>query len=226
MKRDIKDLTGIRLLVIELHSSGYKEPTVWRCKCDCGNNCYVATGSLCRKRTPAISCGCHRKIDPNRESKRCIRCKLILPVHNFFIDKNSADLHTYYCKPCTKIITSESRDKINRRNRMRRSNEVELRIVGSLRSRVGALLRGKNKSISTLELVGCSSNELKEYLNPMLDENMSWDNYGSYWQLDHIRPCSSFDLTQESEQRKCFHYSNLQPLEKTANIRKGDKWDG
>ena len=49
---------------------------------------------------------------------------------------------------------------------------------------------------------------------------MAWDNYGTgqngkgtqEWQIDHIKPCASFDLSKESEQKKCFHYTNLQPL--------------
>ena len=42
--------------------------------------------------------------------------------------------------------------------------------------------------------------------------------------LDHIRPCASFDLTDEAQQRECFHYTNLQPLWATDNMQKSDKW--
>ena len=51
---------------------------------------------------------------------------------------------------------------------------------------------------------------------------MSWDNYGD-WHVDHIRPCASFDLTNEDEQRICFHYKNLQPLWGPDNLEKGSK---
>ena len=53
-------------------------------------------------------------------------------------------------------------------------------------------------------------------------EGMLWDNYG-LWHIDHIRPCSKFDLSKPKEQRKCFHYSNLQPLWAIDNIRKGSR---
>ena len=43
------------------------------------------------------------------------------------------------------------------------------------------------------------------------------------WQLDHIRPVSSFDLTDPAQQRACFHFSNFQPLWMPDNIRKGAK---
>lgn len=52
---------------------------------------------------------------------------------------------------------------------------------------------------------------------------MSWENYGK-WHIDHIKPCSKFDLTVKEEQYKCFHYSNLQPLWGPENSAKGNRW--
>ena len=40
---------------------------------------------------------------------------------------------------------------------------------------------------------------------------MTWDNVGN-WEIDHIVPYASFDLTKKEEQEKCFHWTNLQPL--------------
>ena len=47
---------------------------------------------------------------------------------------------------------------------------------------------------------------------------MNWSNHGTIWEIDHIIPCDSFDLTKLEEQEKCFHFSNLQPLFKTTEI--------
>ena len=47
---------------------------------------------------------------------------------------------------------------------------------------------------------------------------MTWENHGIIWEIDHIKPCVSFDLSLEEEQKKCFHYINLQPLFKTTKI--------
>ena len=41
---------------------------------------------------------------------------------------------------------------------------------------------------------------------------MTWDNWGTVWQLDHIKPLGLFDLTQRSEVLIALHYKNLQPL--------------
>jgi len=52
---------------------------------------------------------------------------------------------------------------------------------------------------------------------------MSWNNHGSYWHIDHIKPCSKFDLSNPEEQQKCFHYTNMQPLPAIDNLIKGNR---
>jgi hypothetical protein len=51
---------------------------------------------------------------------------------------------------------------------------------------------------------------------------MTWKNHG-LWDVDHIKACTNFDLTDSEQQRACFNWSNLQPLEHIANIKKGAK---
>ena len=70
-------------------------------------------------------------------------------------------------------------------------------------------------------LIGCEIDYLMFQLQKKFKRSMNWNNYGSYWELDHIKPCSSFDLSKKSEQLKCFNYINLQPLTKFENRKKG-----
>lgn len=89
------------------------------------------------------------------------------------------------------------------------------RVANNLRGRVRKALKGIVKSASTMQLLGCSIEFLKQHLEKQFTKGMSWKNYGwgkNKWTIDHIRPCASFDLTKESEQRKCFNYKNLQPM--------------
>lgn len=62
------------------------------------------------------------------------------------------------------------------------------------------------------------------YLSLLFSDGMSWDNYGE-WHIDHIIPCAAFDLSNPTEQKQCFHYTNLQPLWAYENKSKGAKLD-
>ncbi len=107
----------------------------------------------------------------------------------------------------------------------RRKNDPNFKILGSLRHRINMALKGSIKSASTVSLTGCTVEELWNYLESQFVEGMTRENYGPVWHVDHIRPCSSFDFTKESEQKKCFHYLNLQPLFATDNLLKSDEYE-
>ena len=53
---------------------------------------------------------------------------------------------------------------------------------------------------------------------------MSWDKINLI-HIDHIIPCSSFDLSDPKQQKICFHYTNLQPLWAVDNLKKGARLD-
>jgi hypothetical protein len=53
---------------------------------------------------------------------------------------------------------------------------------------------------------------------------MSWENQGTYWDIDHVIPCSHFDLSKEENKYKCFNWKNLRPLKKEENNSKNDKY--
>lgn len=82
------------------------------------------------------------------------------------------------------------------------------------------------KSRRVKELFGCSVAELKTHIEQKFRDGMTWENYGQHWQLDHIRPCASFDFLNIEHQRQCFHFLNLQPLLVEENRIKSDKYDG
>jgi hypothetical protein len=49
---------------------------------------------------------------------------------------------------------------------------------------------------------------------------MNWDNYGSYWSIDHVIPVCKFDLTDENENLKCWNWTNLMPVTVKYNSSK------
>ena len=107
----------------------------------------------------------------------------------------------------------------------RRVKDAEYRIISNLRSRMGRVVKGKRKADTTKKLIGCTTKKLKVHLEKQFTDGMSWDNYGRHgWHIDHIIPCASFDMLDPEQQKKCFHYTNLQPLWAKDNIKKGDKF--
>lgn len=101
--------------------------------------------------------------------------------------------------------------------------DENFRLISTLRGRIRKVLHGKTKSAATRELLGCAVSELWDYLEARFQNDMTRENYGKVWHVDHIIPCSRFDLSDPEQQRKCFHYTNLQPLFALDNISKGNK---
>jgi len=96
-----------------------------------------------------------------------------------------------------------------------------------LRSRLRqALLRqGVAKSDNTMDLLGCSIEEFKAHMEAQFEPWMSWDNWAhDTWHIDHVKPCAAFDLSDPEQQKECFHYTNMRPLEAVKNMRKNKRY--
>lgn len=119
------------------------------------------------------------------------------------------------------------RQRVNARTRERYATEPEFKIMRSLRVRIKRVLRFQSakKLRTTLELTGCSPAHLRAWLEFWMKPGMTWENHGD-WHIDHKKPCASFDLSKVEEQRKCFHYTNLEPLWAEDNLKKGKVWQG
>jgi hypothetical protein len=88
-----------------------------------------------------------------------------------------------------------------------------------LRARIRSALKGTPRSSDIQTLLGCDYTTFRQYIQSKFQAGMTWNNFGE-WHIDHIRPCSKFDLTYSSEQSKCFHYTNMQPLWAKDNLQK------
>lgn len=108
-------------------------------------------------------------------------------------------------------------------HKIKRLIDINFKILGNCRTRIYNALKNNQKSGRTLDLIGCDIPSLKLHLENLFQEGMNWDNHGLYgWHIDHIIPCSSFNLTDPAQQKKCFHYTNLQPLWAEENLSKSD----
>lgn len=125
----------------------------------------------------------------------------------------------------------ENADKVREQKRIwgnkKAATDITYRIKRNLRTRIRCALKPNNAyKVDTSEnLLGCTIDFFKQYFESLFTEGMSWDKFMSAdIEIDHIKPCAKFDLTKEDEQRKCFHYTNCQPMWWYDNNQKGAKY--
>tara|TARA_R100001244_G_scaffold83360_1_gene64356 strand:- start:35 stop:775 length:741 start_codon:yes stop_codon:yes gene_type:complete len=162
----------------------------------------------------------------------------------WYYEKGGAEAQRIYCRykmtPETieKIsLRKKEYYKINRekilaygvnRAREQRASNPAYRIKGNIKNYLNHVLRKEKiaKEERTRDYVGCSFEELKNHLEKQFKPGMNWENRAE-WHIDHITPVDyfvkNFDFTDIKIQKKCFHYTNLQPLWARENLSKGKK---
>lgn len=169
------------------------------------------------------------EINDGITGKICCKCKIWRPLTEYNFSKSHWDNLRNDCKICLVEWRKDNRKKLNDNyliyEKNRKLIDPQFKLIKTLRSRLGTAVRRQNssKNNNTIDLLGCSVSFLKEYLQTKFKEGMTWENHGE-WHIDHIRPCASFNLLDEEEQKKCFHYTNLQPLWASENLSKGCKF--
>jgi hypothetical protein len=128
----------------------------------------------------------------------------------------------------------EVKKRNNARNNARRKERLKSDPAFKLRRNVstaiyqGLKINNVRKDNSTWSKLSYTPQELKEHLESKWTKEMSWENYGTYWQIDHIQPQASLPYTSLDEKnfQKCWELKNLQPLESTRNASKSSWWQG
>jgi hypothetical protein len=152
-------------------------------------------------------------------------------LNNFeYLNKKNKEwynLNTERHRETSKKWSECNREKINEysNNRIKiiRKTDPLKTLIFNVRSRVYNFLKSKNiiKQNKTFDIVGCSPEFLKEYLEKRFSEGMCWELMGKHIHIDHITPLSS--AKTEEEIYKLCHYTNLQPLWAEDNLRKSNK---
>lgn len=162
----------------------------------------------------------------------------ILEKQHIYYENNTGKIKTYakdYYQRNTERITEKNKSWLeNNRDgyrewktswqREKRNSDLHFKIRGNLSSRIRQAVKNKygGKAALTMDLIGCTVEELCTFLEAEFEDGMTWENMGE-WHIDHIRPCASFNLEDPEEQQKCFHWTNLQPLWARDNLSKGAK---
>jgi len=176
-----------------------------------------------RKKKPIVS-----RREYNKKYYQENRARIIKQTKQYAADNKEQVLRTHseYYRKNKKSILKKLKNKqpqINQYIREKRKNNINIKISHNLRVRIRCAIKKNMKWKKSKYVLGCDIETFKKHLESKFRDGMTWENYGSFWHIDHIRPCSSFDLSIVEEQQKCFHYTNLQPLTAEENHRKSDK---
>ena len=170
----------------------------------------------------------------------CISCRIQYynenrdKTKNYYLE-NRDKIKNYYLENRDKLIKyqklydKQNRDKINTRMneyfKNRKQLDLNFKLVCNLRSRTNQAFKAHSvrKTNKTFELLGCSHSFFKNWIIHQLYGNMTVENYGSVWQIDHCLPIVSFNLLDENDKKKCFNWINLRPMYSSENNSKSAK---
>lgn len=125
----------------------------------------------------------------------------------------------------SKQYNKDHREELTTKANHKRHNNTQHRIAHNLRNRLRDAILGKYKTGSAVADLGCSIEEFMQHLENHFQAGMTWDNYGPYWHIDHIRPLCSFDLEDRDQFLQAAHWSNQQPLTAAENLSKGASFE-
>ena len=153
---------------------------------------------------------------------KCGCCNQIKTINYFPKQKDTELSIRKTCKQCKSIYNKEYYQNnyetlrnyfIDYPKKLHNSNP-NFKLASNLRSRTGNAFRTQivTKSNKIFDLLGFSHGILQNWIESQLYGDMTMQNYGSVWQIDHTLPISSFNLSNENEKRKCFFWCNLRPM--------------
>lgn len=116
----------------------------------------------------------------------------------------------------------------------RLKTDIDYKLKFNIQSTILRYLKkyGKQgKSLHTLEYLDYTMQDLKKYLESQFEPDMTWDNHGTLWHIDHIKPVASYKFVKDGEEdieavKQCWSLDNLRPLYKKDNLSKGSAYNG
>lgn len=135
----------------------------------------------------------------------------MLELSNFHIDKLGKYGRKSICKKCRSIKkdTHSKERKIFDRN---------------VSNSIYRAIKNNRNGAAWEKIVKCNLYELRHHIEFLFDNNMTWENYGSYWWIDHIIPKSMYKYSNMNDELfNCWSLKNLRPLYKNDCIKKRNK---
>ena len=109
----------------------------------------------------------------------------------------------------------------------RRDSDLIYKLACNFRSRTSKAFKSQivRKTNKAFDLLGCSHSFLRQWIFYQLYGNMTIENCGSVWQIDHCLPVASFNIMDEIDKKKCFNWVNLRPMYCNENNSRKTKID-
>ena len=229
-------------------SEKYLDERAWSCEI-CGGSHHiicsaesdVGSGEYPDESAYSICKGC--------VEKKCTKCKIKKDESEFQKSNKGIKGLKWECRKCAYARTSawdrknkeymkeyrlkwqeRNKEEVRRKHRdshrIRRKIDPVYRLNDNMSSSIWIAIKKEKAGRSWKTLVDYTLEEFMQYLERKFDEKMTWENYGRYWHIDHIKPKSLFNYktAEDPEFRECWRLDNLQPLEAIANIRKSNKY--
>ena len=163
----------------------------------------------------------------NELLKKCCRCENILLKSNFHKDNKRRDGVQGICINCFKHYHNNRKERRSILGKERRKRDLNFKLISNIGVRTNKAFKSQNvrKTNKTVDLLGCSNSFFQRWIIHQLYGNMTIENYGSVWQIDHCLPIASFNTLDEIDMKKYFNWVNLRPMYSSKNISKGSKID-
>jgi hypothetical protein len=180
---------------------------------------------------------CSRKKDNDRKKirkeytetdiKDCSQCNKSKNILKNYSKKiGTQDGYSNICKECIKIYRKSISKELYQKKKHKLNSNIQYKLTERIRGRLRILLGDiKVKKPKTEKLIDCTLDNFIKHLDKSFYEDITFDNYGTVWHLDHIIPCDWFDLTDINQLKACTHYTNLQALLIKDNCIKSNKLD-
>lgn len=188
------------------------------------------------------------------DTQICPQCKIDLPIDKFHFRSKKTGKRAARCGICVRSCRDKEADKAtmkewhenkggrewkkeyNHKYKKRRSElhkkrcktDISYKLKCNIRTRIYGSLRASGlRRNEKIKYLGMNKYYYQKWLEYQFDENMNWDNYGSYWEIDHVLAIDSFKFTDENDDEiyTCFDWKNTRPLEAGENARKSNTID-
>jgi len=115
-----------------------------------------------------------------------------------------------------KRYKAKNKDKISIAQRRYRNENPDYEISLKCRNAIRKCFRGQH-TIAGPEILGCNREFFIKWITYQFNENMTIENYATYWNFDHVIPIYLYDLTNVKSIINCFHWSNTRCIKKQEN---------